>query len=185
MRIDGGLPNFYLNYPQTGNRVLTPASNVPQNNSIYYGPGVVVEISQQARDAYRNSIAAPAASGETSEVGEIMGMEGCQTCKSRRYVDQSSDSSVSFQTPTHISPEQSASKVMAHEREHIANDKAKAEQEDRRVVSQTVSLTTSVCSECGKMYVSGGSARTVTASKNDAGPQAENNNNTGTGDTNA
>jgi hypothetical protein len=129
---------------------------------------VVVEISQQARDAYKNSITGVTASGETQEtkaVDNVKGMEGCQTCKNRRYVDQSSDASVSYQTPTHISPEQSAGKVMAHEREHTSNDKARADRDDRRVVSQTVSLSTSICPECGKVYVSGGTARTVTASK--------------------
>ena len=164
MRIENNLPNFYTNIiPITANRAFMPAE--PQVKNAYYEPGIVVEISQQAKD----SLAAM----------EIMGMEGCQTCKDRKYVDQSSDSSVSYQSPTHISPEQSASKVMSHEREHISNDRAKAEQEDRKVISQTVSLATSLCPECGKMYVSGGSARTVTAAKNNETSQTEENNTTG------
>jgi ribosomal protein L32 len=56
---------------------------------------------------------------------------------------------------------------MAHEREHVVNEQAKAERDDRRVINQTVSLTMSTCSECGRMYVSGGTTRTTTASKNE------------------
>ena len=164
MRIEGGLPNLNFYMPQTVSRVSAPAES--QNTNPYYGPGVIVDISQQARDAYKQSLADPNAIDGTKGIDAMQGMEGCQTCENRRYVDQSSDSSVSYQSPTHISPEQSAGKVMAHEREHITNDQAKAEKEDRRVVSQSVSLSTSICPECGKMYVSGGSARTVTASKN-------------------
>ncbi|MDR2966160.1 MAG: hypothetical protein LBU88_10355 [Treponema sp.] len=162
MRIEGALPTFY-NISQIAAQRVNPATAEQAG----YAPGVVVEIS----DAYKNSIAGKP--GETQEVAGVKGIEGCQTCKNRRYVDESSDSSVSYQTPAHISPEQSAGKVMAHEREHISNDKAKAEKSDRRVVSQTVSLSTSICPECGKPYVSGGRARTVTAGKNNDDTSAE------------
>jgi hypothetical protein len=174
MRIESGLPNYYYNMPQPAQRVSAPAD---MQKMSYYSPGVIVEISQQARDAYNQSkVHAP---DGVQEIAGAKELEGCQTCKSRRYVDDSGDSSVSYQTPTHISPEQSASKVMAHEREHIANEQAKAERDDRRVVSQTVSLSTSQCSECGKVYVSGGVARTVTASNNKNETQTENANHTG------
>ena len=114
MRIEGALPNYNFDtFQAAAKRYSAPADG--QNN--YYAPGVIVDISQQAKDAYNNSKVQ--ASGETKEIAAAQGLEGCQTCKNRRYVDQSSDSSVSYQTPTHISPEQSAGKVMAHEREHI------------------------------------------------------------------
>ncbi|MDR3020264.1 MAG: hypothetical protein LBU66_05100 [Treponema sp.] len=172
MRIESGLPNYYINMPQPAQR--TPASTDMQNIS-YYSPGVIVDISQQARDAYNQSrTQAPDRVQGVTGAEEI---QGCQTCKSRRYVDDSGDSSVSYQTPTHISPEESASKVMAHEREHVANEQAKADQNGRRVISQNVSLSTSLCSECGKIYVSGGVTRTVTADKKET--QTENQNNTG------
>ena len=98
----------------------------------------------------------------------------CQTCKNRKYVDQSNDPTVSFRTPTNISPEAAASAVAAHEGEHIRNERANAEQDGRKVVSQSVIMHTSVCPECGRVYVSGGEARTVTVSgdkpdKQDAG----------------
>ena len=89
----------------------------------------------------------------------------CQTCEKRKYQDGSDDMGVSFQTPTHIAPESAASRVRGHEMEHVVREQAKAEREDREVVSQSVTLHTSVCPECGKVYVSGGNTRTVTAAK--------------------
>ena len=88
----------------------------------------------------------------------------CQTCKERTYQDGSNDPGVSFKAPGHIAPESSAAVVMAHEQEHVANEQANAAQEDRQVVSQSVRLFSSVCPECGKVYVSGGETRTTTAS---------------------
>jgi ribosomal protein L32 len=49
----------------------------------------------------------------------------------------------------------------------VANEQAKAERNDRRIVSQTVTLNTSICPECGRVYVSGGVTRTITANKQD------------------
>lgn len=89
----------------------------------------------------------------------------CQTCKERTYQDGSNDPGVSFKAPGHISAESSAAVVMSHEQEHVGNEQAKASQEDREVISQSVRLFTSVCPECGKAYVSGGETRTTTASK--------------------
>jgi hypothetical protein len=114
--------------------------------------------------------ASPTTGGEVQnadgpKASEINKAESCQTCRERRYVDQSNDSSVSFQTPTKISPNAAASAVSAHEREHVRNNQAEAEREDRKVVSQSVTIHTSICPECGTVYVSGGTTRTVT--KND------------------
>ena len=86
----------------------------------------------------------------------------CKTCAERKYQDGSDDPGVSFKTAAHISPEQAASKVRSHEYEHVVREQAKAEREDRKVVSQTVTLHTSICPECGKPYVSGGVTNTVT-----------------------
>ena len=88
----------------------------------------------------------------------------CQTCKTRTYQDGSNDPGVSFKAPGHISPESSASVVMAHEQEHVGNEQANAKKEGSRVVSQSVRLFTAVCPECGRVYVSGGETRTTTAS---------------------
>lgn len=115
---------------------------------------------------------------ETVPEGDEAGIEGvmktveegeCQTCEERKYQDGSDDPGVSFKTASHIAPEQAASAVKGHEMEHVVREQAKAEREDRRVVSQNVSIHTDICPECGKVYVSGGTTRTVTA----ANPQPE------------
>lgn len=166
MRIDNTLPFFNFETLQAAagdaNRVYAPAQ--PQNMS-YHGQGVIVEISQQARDAYNKSIAS-ADLNEKKGISEIGEIKECQTCKNRKYVDVSNDPSVSYQTPANISPEQAAGKVMAHEREHVTNEQARAQREDRRVVSQTVTLSSSICPECGRIYISGGVTRTVTVNDN-------------------
>lgn len=84
----------------------------------------------------------------------------CQTCKDRKYQDGSNEGNVSFKAPGHISPEASAAVVMSHEGEHVANAFSKAAQNNGKVVSASVSLQTSVCPECGKTYVAGGTTRT-------------------------
>jgi hypothetical protein len=89
----------------------------------------------------------------------------CKTCSERVYQDDSDDPSVSFQTPGYISPESSASKVMSHEMEHVTNEKSNAENEDKEIVSQSVSLKSAVCPECGKNYIAGGETVTTTKKK--------------------
>lgn len=101
----------------------------------------------QVKDIDENSVEAKA----LKRTGAIE----CSTCKSRKYQD-GSDEMVSFKVPGHISPEQSASKVMAHENEHVANAFGKAAKMDGEVVRATVSLQTAICPECGCSYVSGG-----------------------------
>ena len=80
---------------------------------------------------------------------------------------------VSFQTPTNISPEQAASAVRGHENEHVVREQAKAQREDRRVVSQSVTLHTDICPECGKVYISGGTTRTVTVAEKEQAAEQE------------
>jgi len=162
MRIDG--VSSYLNNDSfqyaTGR---TPASAQQNKNS--YNPGVIVEISPQARE-YQEKIQLDKKIKEAAE-----DMQGCQTCKNRKYVDGSNDPSVSFQTPQNIDPNQAASRVRAHEHEHVANEQEKAQKENRKVVSQTVSLSTSICPECNRVYVSGGVTHTIT--KNDQNPESQ------------
>jgi hypothetical protein len=97
----------------------------------------------------------------------ITGIKDCETCKSRTYQDKSTDGGVSMQSPTHIAPEDSASAVMAHEREHATRDAAQAKSEGGEVIYNAIRLFTSVCPECGKTYVSGGESKTVTAKPED------------------
>ena len=109
--------------------------------------------------------------GESGFGGKVEPRE-CETCKRREYQDGSNDPGVSFKTPTHISPDQAGSAVRAHEQEHVTREQAKAAREGRKVISQSVSIHTAVCPECGRVYVSGGTTRTVTA-KDDSDDENE------------
>lgn len=122
------------------------------------------EVQQKSQDGNDLKVGAEGAQAAAEE-GK------CQTCEERKYQDESDDMGVSFQTATNIAPEQVASAVRGHENEHVVREQAKAQREDREVVSQSVTYHTAICPECGKAYVSGGTTRTVTAAKSE--PQAE------------
>lgn len=104
--------------------------------------------------------------GESKSAQEVMEEGECQTCKERKYQDGSDDPGVSFKTPTHIGPDQAAAAVRGHENEHVVREQAKAQREDRKVVSQSVTYHTDICPECGKVYVSGGTTHTITKADN-------------------
>ena len=99
---------------------------------------------------------------ETKSAQEVMEEAECQTCKNRKYQDGSDDPGVSFKTATNVAPEQAAAAVRGHEQEHVVRERAKAQREDRKVVSQSVTIHTAICPECGDVYVSGGTTRTST-----------------------
>lgn len=84
----------------------------------------------------------------------------CQTCATRTYKD-GSDENVSYKAPTHISPNAAGAAVRSHEQEHVANAYQKAaEHGNAQVLTASVSIQTSVCPECGRSYVSGGTTTT-------------------------
>lgn len=99
------------------------------------------------------------ASGKRTEKAEKKGE--CQTCKERKYVDGSDEGNVSFKAPGHIAPEASASAVMSHEKEHVANARREGSKPGNELVSATVSIKTAICPECGRSYVAGGTTRTL------------------------
>ena len=84
----------------------------------------------------------PASKAKSAQ--EVMEEGECQTCKERKYQDGSDDSSVSYQSPTHIDADYAPAAVRGHELEHVAHEQAKAQKEDRKVVSQTVTLHTDI-----------------------------------------
>lgn len=86
----------------------------------------------------------------------------CQTCKNRKYQDGSDDSGVSFQTPTRVDPKAAGAAVRSHEQEHVSRNRAKADREGNKIVAQSVTIHTGICPECGKVFVSGGTTRTIT-----------------------
>lgn len=124
----------------------------------------------QANAVQQEQAQAPALT-QSKSAQEVMEEGECQTCKERKYQDGSDDPGVSFKTPTNIAPEQVASAVRGHENEHVVREQAQARQEGRKVVNQSVTLHNDICPECGKVYVSGGTTRTVT--KAGEGQQAE------------
>lgn len=93
----------------------------------------------------------------------------CRTCKERKYQDGSNEN-VSFKSASHISPEAAGSAVRSHEGEHVANAYDKAAQKDGKVVRASVAIHTSVCSECGRTYVSGGTTTTMIKYPNESNP---------------
>ena len=95
--------------------------------------------------------------------------EECKTCKNRKYKDGSNEM-VSFKSPQHVSPENAASAVRAHEQEHVSNAYKKAAKDNGKVVSASVSIHTGVCPECGRSYVSGGTTHTQIKYYNEDNP---------------
>ena len=95
--------------------------------------------------------------------------EECQTCKNRKYKDKSNEM-VSFKPPAHLSPENAASAVRAHEQEHVSNAYAKAATNNGKVLSASVSIHTAVCPECGRTYIAGGTTRTQIKYYNEDNP---------------
>lgn len=97
----------------------------------------------------------------------------CETCENRTYVDGSNENDVSFKSPGHIAPESAASRVMAHEYEHVRNAYQEDKEEGKELVSVSVSLETAICPECGKTYVAGGETRTTMRSGVEENPYAK------------
>ncbi len=93
----------------------------------------------------------------------------CDTCKDRKYQD-GSDEMVSFKAAAHISPQASASRVRAHEQEHVSNAYKDAAQKNGKVLSANVSIHSAVCPECGRSYVSGGTTTTQIKYYNEENP---------------
>lgn len=139
--------------------MINPLSN--QNYFFQYAVG-------QTASPPNNPIASqPQAGISTSAISEIqsnkrsqeIGPQECKTCKARKYKDQSADSSVSMQSPTHLSPNEAGGAVIAHEQQHVQHNAEKANREGMKATS-SVQIHTSVCPECGRMYVSGGTTTT-------------------------
>ena len=91
----------------------------------------------------------------------------CETCKSRKYQD-GSDEMDSYKSASHISPEAAGAAVRSHEQEHVSNAYSKAAKNNGQVVNASVSIQTSVCPECGRTYVSGGTTTTQIRYNQDA-----------------
>lgn len=90
----------------------------------------------------------------------------CETCQNRKYKDGSDENDVSFQTPGHIDPRASASRVRAHEQEHVMNAFEKAAEGGGKVLQASVTMKTAICPECGRSFIAGGLTTTRIAYPN-------------------
>lgn len=113
--------------------------------------------------------------GESTEVspGRKSSPAECETCKNRKYQD-GSDEMVSFKSAAHISPQASASRVRAHEQEHVSNAYTKAAKAGGKVLAASVTLKTAICPECGSSYVAGGTTSTRIKYPNENNPYTKN-----------
>lgn len=139
-----------------------PGASSSEDAAVQAGlPGTSSETENTAAAAEED---APKVAGMGTESAQKTSEEAeCKTCKERKYQDGSDDPGVSFKSPTHIAPDQSASAVRGHELEHVVRERAKAQSEGRRVISQSVTMQTGICPECGRVYTAGGVTRTTTA----------------------
>lgn len=93
----------------------------------------------------------------------------CETCKNRKYQDGSNEM-VSFKSAQHIPQAAVASRVRGHEQEHVSNAYNKAERDNGKVIQASVAIHTSICPECGRTYVSGGTTTTQIKYYNEDNP---------------
>jgi hypothetical protein len=171
----------YLNPYTDSGRISSPVTattGTPASGTEPRDPrqaAYMVEISPEAREMSAASMdnrakgVSSSASSSTSRTADnrnvgATGAVECQTCKNREYRDESNDSSVSFQTATHIAPGAEESMVRAHEQEHVSHDQVKAKKNGSEIVSQNVAIHYQICPECGRSYVAGGTTTTVTRS---------------------
>jgi len=132
-------------------------------------PAYTVELSSQALELSSSMSAASSREtpGRLSTTGEATGAGPveCGTCANRKYRDVSSDSTVSFQTPTKLAPATAEVLVRAHEQEHVNHEQVSAKEQGAKVVAQNVVIHYGICPECGRPFVSGGTTTTVTSAK--------------------
>lgn len=122
---------------------------------------------------YVSNQVSPVADEESKKVGRTSSPEECETCKNRKYQD-GSDENVSFKSASHVSPNAAGAAVRAHEGEHVANAYSKAAVNNGKVINASVAIHTSVCPECGRTYVSGGTTNTTIKYSDETNPYQQN-----------
>ena len=153
MNIGGYQPNAYTygNYEGYKNSIGIAPNGTPNADSVH-GPGK----QEDEKADGRFGIKKPG--------------EKCETCENRKYQDGSNEHNVSFKAASHIAPEAAASAVRAHENQHVSNAYKKAEMDNGKVLRANVSIHTSICPECGRSYVSGGTTSTQIKYYNEENP---------------
>ncbi len=133
--------------------------------------GADPEVVRALRAAGKNEELAKGISSKRAAIRA--GLIECETCANRKYQD-GSDEQVSFKTAQHISPAAAGARVRGHEQEHVSNAYSKAKQDGGKVLQASVAIHTSICPECGRTYVSGGTTTTKIAYPNEENPYQKN-----------
>ncbi len=128
-----------------------------------------MNLSIQGFNPYDQSMMPYPGDSAEKKTGMPSSPEECETCKNRKYQD-GSDEMVSFKAPGHISPESAPAAVRSHEQEHVTNAYSKAALNNGKVLQASVTIHTSVCPECGRSYVSGGTTHTQIKYYNEENP---------------
>ena len=137
------------------------------------GYGQVTKIPAIQPEMETNKIIKNPNESQVKSAGRKSSPAECETCASRKYQD-GSDENVSFKTAQHISPQAAASRVRAHEQEHVNNAYNKAAKNNGKVISANVAIKTAICPECGRSYVSGGNTTTQIKYYNEDNPYQKN-----------
>lgn len=164
-----GINNSYGNYDSytNANMGMNPSVSNRNPNSPAYEASGSTNTENTPKDE-RVIIRNPGESTE-KQAGKKSSPAECETCRERKYQD-GSDEDVSFKAPAHIDPNAAASRVRSHEQEHVNNAYKKAAEDNGKVISCNVSIHTSVCPECGRTYVSGGTTATQIKYYNEENP---------------
>lgn len=170
---NGGSSAFYSAMPKTPSAMIRqqaeqspqsaqtnlPKTAVVPNGSESAKPQATALANQETKTPYQEAVEQEEKANAREK--KQQDAQGCQTCENRKYQDGSNDPSVSFKTPTNVDPAAAASAVKGHEMEHVFHEQSKAQRDQRKIISQTVALHTGICGECGRVYISGGTTRTV------------------------
>lgn len=153
------------------NNTYTPYSMAPISGISGYGQVTKIPAIQPQNET--NKVIKNPNESHVKSAGRKSSPAECETCASRKYQD-GSDENVSFKTAQHISPEAAASRVRAHEQEHVNNAYSKAAKNNGKVISANVAIKTAICPECGRSYVSGGTTTTQIKYYNEENPYQKN-----------
>lgn len=144
-------------------------------NSIYAAPaGQPAKIQYVSAVSNVDGTRVSANPDDVKKPGRRSSPAECETCKNRRYQDESGDNNVSFKSPSRIAPDAAASKVRAHENQHVSNAYKKAAKNNGKVINASVSIKTAICPECGSTYVAGGLTKTQIKYNNEENPYTKN-----------
>ena len=130
-----------------------------QNYYYQYPAGQIAQLLNNIESPPQTGKYLPPTSATEAKRNQELGQKECKTWSARKYKDQSGDPSVSMQSPTHLSPDEAPGAVIAHEREHVQHNAEKAAREGEKATS-FVQIHTSICPECGRIFVSGGTTTT-------------------------